>query len=103
MNSVRSNRAYWKAFPILALILAAPARLQAQDGVVTGLVVVSGSQRALPGVQVSAGGQPGRATVTDGSGRFRLTGLTGSQVELHARVLGYRRSNDAVRARPRAQ
>ena len=97
MNSVRSNRAYWKAFPILALILAAPARLHAQDGVVAGTVVVSGSQRALPGVQISASGQAGRQAVTDGSGRFRLTGLTGSQVVLHARVLGYRPDSQSVR------
>jgi TonB-linked SusC/RagA family outer membrane protein len=63
---------------------------------VAGTVLASGSQRALPGVQISISGQPGRGVTTDASGRFRITGVSGSQVVLQARMLGYRPDSQSV-------
>ncbi|MDB4876742.1 MAG: hypothetical protein JWM41_3188 [Gemmatimonadetes bacterium] len=96
MKSVARNRACWTAFSMIALLLTMPQRLSAQD-VIAGTVVVSGSQRALPNAQITVGGQPGHAAVTDASGRFRLTGVTGTQVVLHARILGFRPDSQSVR------
>jgi TonB-linked SusC/RagA family outer membrane protein len=54
------------------------------------MVVVSGSQRPLPGVQISVVGEASRGSVTDVNGRFRITGLTGFRATLLARLVGYR-------------
>jgi TonB-linked SusC/RagA family outer membrane protein len=73
----------------LAAILAVPQLVSAQD-FVGGTVSTVGSQRPLAGVQITVQGQPARAAVTDASGRFRIAGLSGSQVILTARLLGFR-------------
>ena len=97
MRNVGWTRATWHAAAALAVLLSASQRLHAQDGAIAGTAVVSGSQRALPGVQISVSGQAGRGAVTDASGRFRITGVTGSQVVLQARMLGYRPDSQTVR------
>jgi TonB-linked SusC/RagA family outer membrane protein len=97
MRNVGWIRATWHAAAGLALLAAAPQRLHAQEGTVAGTAVVSGSQRGLPGVQVSISGQTGRGAVTDASGRFRITGVTGSQVTVQARALGFRPDSQLVR------
>jgi TonB-linked SusC/RagA family outer membrane protein len=97
MKNVPPSRTSRKLFLLLPVLLTAPQRLLAQEGVVAGTVVVSGSQRPLPNVQVSVAGQLGRGAVSDANGRFRITGLTGSQVMLHARLLGFRQDSQTVR------
>ena len=81
---------------VLLLLLAAPSLLRAQEGTVAGTIVSQDNQRPLPGVEVGVVGTTPRGTVTDASGRFRLTGLTGTTVVLNIRVLGFRPVTDTV-------
>ena len=87
----------WAA-PATALLwlVTVPSLLRAQDGTVAGTVVAQGNQRALAGVEVGVAGTPGKGAVTDASGRFRVTGLTGPTVVLNVRVLGFRPLTDTV-------
>ena len=78
------------ALPVL------PTGLTAQQGVVAGVIVDAATLNALDAVQISVTGtQIGVAT--DASGRFRITGLTGDQVTLQLRRLGYRPATEVVR------
>ena len=88
------------ALTLAALLSAAPIAAQTQQGTVSGTVLVEGAQRPLPGAQVTVEGQTTGGTATDASGRFRLTGLTGTTVTLNVRALGYRPA-DADRQRRR--
>ncbi|HVT41313.1 MAG TPA: SusC/RagA family TonB-linked outer membrane protein [Gemmatimonadaceae bacterium] len=81
----------------LALLLVLPNAVRAQNGVVEGRVIVEGSQRPLAGVQIAVAGAAGKGAVSDASGRFRITGLSGATVILNARLLGYRPVTDTVR------
>jgi hypothetical protein len=81
------------AFVALAV---APRTTQAQQGTVSGTVIVEGAQRPLAGAQVAVEGQTGVGATTDAAGRFRITGLTGTQVTLSARALGYRPETQTV-------
>ena len=74
---------------LMVFLLPSSARAQ-EGGVVAGTVVAEGSVRPLPNAQVAVSGQAGKGAVTDNNGRFRITGVTGSQVVLTARLLGYR-------------
>lgn len=74
----------------LALLFGvAPAAARAQSGTISGSVVDASSQRPLAGAQVAVEGQPGRGAVSDASGRFRISGVTGTSVTLEARLIGY--------------
>ncbi len=84
------------ALAIVAAALAAPHALRAQAGVIEGTAVTEGTQRPLPGVQIAIAGQAGRGAVTDASGKFRITGVTGERVVLDARAIGYRPVSDTV-------
>lgn len=80
--------------------LASPGQVRAQgtqSGAVEGTIVSSSTQRPLPGVQVGVEGQTGRGAASDASGRFRITGLTGENVILSTRAMGYRPRTDTVR------
>ncbi|HXF96710.1 MAG TPA: SusC/RagA family TonB-linked outer membrane protein [Gemmatimonadales bacterium] len=67
---------------------AVGARLAAaQAGGIAGVVVEEIAGRPLAGVEVSAGGV---AVTTDAEGRFRLEGLSGAEVVLSVRGVGYR-------------
>ena len=81
---------------VLLLLLTVPGLLRAQDGAVAGTVVAQGNQRPLAGVEVGVVGTPARSAVTDASGRFRVTGLTGPTVVLNIRALGFRPQTDTV-------
>lgn len=81
---------------IVSTALAAPPALLAQSGVVEGTAVTEGTQRPLPGVQISVAGQAGRGSVTDANGKFRIAGVTGERVVLDARAIGYRPVSDTV-------
>ena len=80
----------------LGSVVLLPRSAHAQEGVVSGTVLAEGTLRALSGVQVSAPDQQGRAAVTDANGRFRITGLSGSQVRLTARMIGFRLNTQTV-------
>jgi TonB-linked SusC/RagA family outer membrane protein len=82
---------------LLAMLLAMPNVARAQGGTIDGTVVAEGSQRPLAGVQIGVAGMPGRGAVSDASGRFHVTGLTGATVILNARLIGYRPVTDTVR------
>lgn len=77
--------------------LVAPVGAQAQQDVVSGTIVVGASRRPLPGAQVSVEGQLGRGAVADANGRFRISGLTGTEATLNVRALGYRPETQRVR------
>jgi TonB-linked SusC/RagA family outer membrane protein len=91
-----SPRAANLALTLAALLGAAPIAAQAQQGTVAGTVLVEGAQRPLTGAQVTVEGQAGVGATTDGSGRFRITGLTGTTVTLNVRALGYRPETQTV-------
>ena len=82
----------------LALTLAAlPRAARAQDaGVLAGRVITEAGARPLPGVQIAVQDQAGKGAVTDASGRFRISGVTGSQVVLNVRMIGYRAITQTV-------
>ena len=84
------------ALTLAALLGAAPVIAQAQQGTVSGTVLVEGAQRPLPGAQVVVEGQTGVGTTTDASGRFRISGLSGTSVTLSVRALGYRPETQTV-------
>ena len=70
-----------RSIALTAILLVGPRLVQAQDGVVAGTVVVTGSQRPLPGAQVVVIGVPNKGAATD--------------------AIDYHRGNHAVRARAR--
>ncbi len=78
------------AVALTTIVIAAPQLARAQSGVVSGTVVVEGSQRPLPGAQIAVQGDASKGVISDASGRFRLPGLSGTSVVLSARMLGYR-------------
>jgi TonB-linked SusC/RagA family outer membrane protein len=97
---LRSKIRTWAA-PAAALLalVAMPPLLHAQEGgAIAGTIVAQGNQRPLAGVEVAAAaaGAPVKNTLTDASGRFRITGLTGTRVVLNVRVLGFRPVTDTV-------
>ena len=69
---------------------------QAQDNAVAGRVRVAGTSEPIPGVQITVTGGAQRAT-TDAQGAFRLTGLTGTNVTLDVRRIGYRSERISAR------
>src|SRR5688572_8319265 len=73
-----------------ALLLATTASaLAAQAGTIAGVVVAEGSLTPISEAQVRVTNAT-TGTTTDAAGRFRLTGLTGTNVSLEVRRLGYR-------------
>ena len=80
-----------------ALALASPltTHLHAQSNVVAGRVRTAGSDEPLPGAQITVVGSTQRAA-TDEQGNFRLTGLTGTNVTIDARRIGYRNTTVTV-------
>jgi len=84
------------ALTLAALLFAAPVFAQAQPGTVSGTVLVEGAQRPLAGAQITVDGVTGVGTTSDASGRFRLTGLSGTNVTISVRALGYRPENQTI-------
>jgi TonB-linked SusC/RagA family outer membrane protein len=69
-------------------LLAGRAAAQIGTGSVGGVVLSEQSTQPLPNVQVSVAGSS-LGAVTDASGRFRIAGITGTQVTLNVRRIGY--------------
>ena len=73
---------------LLTITRAAPAAAQA-TGTITGSVAAAGSESPLASAQIAAQGT-NRLTLSDVSGRFRLTGLPAGEVVLVVRRVGFR-------------
>jgi TonB-linked SusC/RagA family outer membrane protein len=84
------------ALTLAAVLFAAPVVAQTPPGTISGTVVIEGAQRPLAGAQVAVEGQAGVGATTDASGRFRITGVTGTSVTINVRALGYRPENQTV-------
>jgi hypothetical protein len=59
--------------------------------------VSEATQRPLPGAQIIVQGQAGKGAMSDADGNFRITGVTGTEVVLNARMIGYRPATQTVR------
>lgn len=77
-------------------LVAATQGVEAQSSSVMGNVVASSSLRPLSGVQVVIEGTD-RGTVTDANGRFLFTGVSGTEVQLRAVMIGYREGTATAR------
>lgn len=82
---------------LAAASLTTPALRAQETGVVAGQVVTEATQRPLPGAQVIVQGQPGKGAMSDADGNFRITGVTGTEVVLNARMIGYKPVTQTVR------
>ncbi|HTG49132.1 MAG TPA: TonB-dependent receptor plug domain-containing protein, partial [Gemmatimonadales bacterium] len=78
------------------LALAAARPVAAQQDVVAGTVVDAHTGRALAGVQVVVEGTQ-LGALSDPNGAFRITGLSGTTVQLRAIMVGYRPLTQTVR------
>ena len=90
-----------KTFAVVScalMLLMMPHGARAQSGTVSGTITAegAGTQRPLAGAQVVVEGVAGKGAVTDGSGKFTITGLSGSTVILSVRLIGYRPGTDTV-------
>jgi TonB-linked SusC/RagA family outer membrane protein len=84
------------ATALAVAVLATPHLARAQTGVVSGTIVVEGSQRPLAGAQIMVDRDPSKGAISDASGQFRITGLSGPTVRLDARMIGYRPATQTV-------
>src|SRR5687768_11241383 len=91
--TIAPTRQHWhllgSALIALAAILGSTASAAAQDGAVAGVVVESKTLKPLAGAQVVVTGQ-GRGVLTDANGRFRITGVSGTNVTVEVVMIGYR-------------
>jgi TonB-linked SusC/RagA family outer membrane protein len=79
-----------RAIACAAVLLAASASaLAAQQGTIAGVVVAEGTNTPIAEAQVRVANTT-TGTTTDAAGRFRLTGVTGTDVSIEIRRLGYR-------------
>jgi TonB-linked SusC/RagA family outer membrane protein len=58
--------------------------------------MAEGAQRPVTGAQLSVTGQAGVGAASDASGRFRISGITGTSVTVTVRALGYRPDSQTV-------
>jgi len=85
------------AAPIVALAvaLAAPSPLPAQQGAVTGQVTNAQTLEPVSGAQVFVvDGQAG--TLTDADGNYRLTGVPAGEVQIRVQVIGFQSQTRTV-------
>jgi TonB-linked SusC/RagA family outer membrane protein len=79
----------------MALVLRTPLIAQ-PSGTIAGTVVTAGTGTPLADAQVTVQGTA-IGISTDANGRFRFTGLTGQQVTVNVRRLGFRPATETVR------
>jgi outer membrane receptor for ferrienterochelin and colicins len=91
---------------LVSALLVLPLAAQAQTVTLSGTVADSATAAALPGARVEAigAGGPAALAVSDGAGRFRLTGLAGGRYALVVERVGYvlRRIEDILVVPPEA-
>ena len=68
----------------------------AQEGVVGGMVIDNKTMRPLSGAQVLVQGQ-GRGVLSDANGRFRIQGVTGTEVTVEVVMIGFRARTQVAR------
>jgi TonB-linked SusC/RagA family outer membrane protein len=73
-----------------------PRHLHAQEGTTAGTVTSSRTQQPVAGARIAVAGTPLVAT-TDARGRFRFGQLTGTEVTLEIRMIGFRPGTFSVR------
>jgi TonB-linked SusC/RagA family outer membrane protein len=73
----------------VGVILSSAKAATAQEGAVAGVVVESKTLKPLAGAQVVVSGQ-GRGVLTDANGRFRITGISGTNITIEVVMIGYR-------------
>lgn len=83
----------WAAGLLGGVLAVLPGVVAAQDpaartAIISGTVVASPSLRPLEGAQLQVAGTQ-QGTMSDASGRFRLTQLAGSSVSVVVRLIGY--------------
>ena len=66
--------------------------------IVRGQVMAAGSAAPLPGVAVALSGASSAGTVTDGNGRYELTGVRAGSLQLTASLNGYQNSQVSLSA-----
>jgi TonB-linked SusC/RagA family outer membrane protein len=85
------------AVAISAALILVPRSAHAQEGVLAGTVITSAGARPIVGAQVAVQDQAGKGAVTDAAGRFRISGVTGAQVIVNVRMIGYQAISRTVR------
>jgi TonB-linked SusC/RagA family outer membrane protein len=81
---------------IAAVATVGSARSVLAQGAVSGQVIAAGSGEAISNAQITAAGGTLRAT-SDNQGRFRITGVIGTNTTLSVRRIGYRNAEVAAR------
>jgi TonB-dependent SusC/RagA subfamily outer membrane receptor len=81
---------------IAAIATVGSARSAFAQGAISGQVIAAGSGEAIPNAQITASGGTLRAT-SDNQGRFRITGVIGTNTTLSVRRIGYRNAEVAAR------
>lgn len=79
----------------LALALAAPSPLPAQQGAVTGQVTDAQTQEPVTGAQVLVVGEE-IGTLTDQDGSYRLTGVPAGEARVRVQVIGFQNETRTV-------
>jgi TonB-linked SusC/RagA family outer membrane protein len=96
-RSPETTRKPVRQLAIAALLLALTSTSAfAQEGAVAGTVLTGPGGSPVAQAQVRVAGSD-RVAVTDASGQFRIGGLTGQQVTLEVRRIGFRPLTQAVR------
>jgi len=106
VGPIRSSpRAGWRAalaragaLVLAATLLVTPRSARAQEGgVIAGRVITQTGSRPIVGAQIAVQEQAGKGAVTDASGRFRITGVTGTDVIVNVRMIGYQAITQTVK------
>jgi TonB-linked SusC/RagA family outer membrane protein len=90
-------RLAWRRVLTTAGLVFTASALRAQDAAVGGIVIDARSLRPLDGVQIGVEGTT-LGAVSDGAGRFRIANVTGTDVSLVFRRIGYKPHTERVRA-----
>jgi hypothetical protein len=93
--SVRVCRVFTPIAVAAFALVASASTIHAQAGTIAGHVRAVGTNEPLTGAQITVVNGQQRAT-SDSSGAFRITGLSGTNVTLDVRRIGYR--NERVAA-----
>lgn len=78
-----------RVFRTAMVLLGIATAVHAQDNAIAGRVRVAGTNEPVANAQITVPGATQRA-VSDSQGAFRITGLTGTNVTLDVRRIGYR-------------